>query len=99
MNPETKIQREIMKFLRDNKILVWRVSDNTNMAGFPDLLVCYRGRFVALEVKVEAGYSKPTLQQEKVMNDINTIGKGVARIVRSVADVEKILSEAPFVSY
>lgn len=99
MNPETKVQREIMKYLRDKKILVWRISDNTNMAGFPDLLVCYRGRFVALEVKVDAQYSKPTLQQEKVIADINTIGHGVARVVKSVEDVERILNEAPFVQY
>ena len=99
MNPETKVQREIMKYLRDKKILVWRISDNTNMSGFPDLLVCYKGRFVALEVKVDAEYSKPTLQQEKVINDINTIGHGVARVVKSVEDVERILNEAPFVQY
>lgn len=99
MNPETKIQREIMNYLRDNKILVWRISDTINMAGFPDLLVCYRGRFVALEVKVPSEYSKPTLQQEKIINDINTIGQGVARVVRSVSDVERVLNEAPFVQY
>ena len=99
MNPETKIQREIVEFLHKNKILVWRISDTTNMAGFPDLLVCYRGRFLALEVKIDKAYSKPTFQQEKVMADINNLGKGVARIVKSVKDVEKIISEPPFVSY
>lgn len=99
MNPETKVQNKIIDFLRSNKILVWRISETINMSGFPDLLVCYRGRFIALEVKVEADYSRPSLQQEKVMRDINEVGHGIARIVRSVEDVKRILEEPPFVQH
>lgn len=88
MNPETKIQNKIMDYLKSQSILVWRISDNFIMAGFPDLLVCYRGMFVALEVKTETGV--PTKQQEMIMDYINK-AEGCAKVVRSVEDVKKVL--------
>lgn len=91
MNPETKIQNKIMDYLKKNRILVWRISDNYIMAGFPDLLVCYQGKFIALEVKTPKGTA--TKQQEYVMQNINEQG-GIAEVVRSVEDVEKILNRA-----
>lgn len=88
MNPETKIQNDIVSYLKKNRILVWRISDPYLMAGFPDLLVCYQGRFVALEVKTDTG--RPTGQQEFIMKMINEQG-GIAKIVRSVEDVKNII--------
>lgn len=87
---ETKIQDEIIKFLKTNKVLHWRMSGASNMSGFPDLLVCYIGQFVAFEIKTPTG--KPTLQQEKVIDDIKKAG-GFAYIVQSVEDVEKYLEK------
>lgn len=90
MNPETRIQNSIIKYLKKRKALVWRISDNYLMAGFPDLLVCYRGKFIALEVKTDEG--SPSKQQEMIIDYINQ-AEGVARIVRSVQDTRKILDE------
>lgn len=92
MNPETRIQNKISNYLRQNGILYWRIHNNPSMTGFPDILVCYKGVFIGLEVKTETG--RPTLQQEKVMNDIELYGGGIARVVRSIEDVERILDEA-----
>lgn len=58
------------------------------MAGFPDLLVCYKGYFVSLEVKTDNG--KATEQQVITMDRINKSG-GCAGVVRSVYDVDLML--------
>lgn len=87
---ETLIQDDIIKFLKNKKILHWRMSGASNLSGFPDLLVCYYGLFVALEIKTPEG--KPTAQQEKVIQDIIDAG-GFAKIVTSVKDVDNYLQE------
>lgn len=58
-------------------------------AGIPDLIICYKGRFIALEVKVEK--NKPTLLQEITIRQILKAG-GWAKIVRNVDDVKELIS-------
>lgn len=86
---ETIIQEKIIAHLKEHKVLNWRMSGATNLSGFPDILVCYKGFFVGLEVKTDVG--TPTLQQAKVIQDIIQSG-GVAGLVTSVKDVEDLLS-------
>jgi len=57
-------------------------------AGLPDIIVCYRGRFVAFEVKAPSG--KPSKLQEITIAKIKA-AMGEACIVRSVGEVKKIL--------
>jgi hypothetical protein len=90
LNPETKIQNAIVDELNKRHILHWRISGSNNMAGFPDLLVCYRGRFVALEVKTPTG--SPTEQQSRVITSILIAG-GWAKVVRGWEDVEHLFDE------
>lgn len=59
-------------------------------AGIPDIIVCYKGRFVGLEAKV--GSNKPTRLQQATIEQIRKAG-GTAAVVRSVADVQTVLSE------
>jgi Holliday junction resolvase len=54
----------------------------------PDIICCYRGRFVAFEVKTATG--KPTKLQEHTIAKIKA-AKGEAFIVRSVQEVQQIL--------
>lgn len=86
---ETLIQDEIIQYLNDCRILHWRISNSQNMAGFPDILACYDGLFIGLEVKTPKG--KPTMQQMKVIEDIGKSG-GAAAIVKSVDDVRQFLA-------
>lgn len=85
---ETVIQDKIIDYLKEHHILHWRMSGASNMAGFPDLLLCVRGRFVALEIKTPVG--KPTLQQMKVIGDIAKAG-GIAHLVSDVFQVRDLL--------
>ncbi len=58
-------------------------------AGIPDIIVCYHGRFVALEAKV--GKNKPTSLQAATIKQIQKAG-GTAAVVYSLDDVKKILN-------
>jgi len=57
-------------------------------AGIPDLILCYKGRFIGLEVKTDEG--KPTKLQEATIRKIKACG-GIAVVVRSVAEVKAII--------
>jgi hypothetical protein len=57
-------------------------------AGIPDLIICYRGRFVALEVKQPSG--KLTKLQEMTLRKINGAG-GIAYKVTSPDEVREII--------
>ena len=59
-------------------------------AGIPDIIVCYKGRFIALEAKV--GRNKPTKLQAATIDQIKRAG-GTAAIVYSVEDVKAVMSE------
>ena len=59
-------------------------------SGIPDIIVCHRGRFIALEAKV--GKNQPTKLQAVTIEQIRKAG-GTAAVVRSVADVKTIISE------
>ena len=57
-------------------------------SGIPDLIVCYRGRFIAFEVKAVNG--KTTVLQTLTLRKIQKAG-GLAVVVRSVEDVKSII--------
>ena len=59
-------------------------------AGIPDVIICYRGRFVAFEVKTPSG--KLTKLQENTITKIKN-AKGQAFKVTSAAEVAAILNQ------
>ena len=59
-------------------------------AGIPDLIVCYKGRFLGLEAKV--GSNRPTKLQEHTIEQIQKAG-GTAVVVRSIDDVKRVIAE------
>jgi len=58
-------------------------------AGLPDIICCYRGRFVAFEVKAPSG--RLTKLQESTITKIKA-AKGEAFKVTSVDEVKEILN-------
>lgn len=60
-------------------------------AGIPDIICCYHGRFVGLEVKRPGG--KLTERQQRTIEKIRRAG-GIACRVESVADVKAALEQA-----
>jgi hypothetical protein len=57
-------------------------------AGIPDLIICYKGRFIAFEVKTEKG--KLTVLQALTIRQIQKAG-GTAAVVRSVDDARRVI--------
>jgi hypothetical protein len=89
---EATLQRSIVEYLRGRAhTYVLNVGGGASTAkGTPDLLVCHRGRFVALEVKRPDGAYGLTTPQEMRIAAIRRAG-GTAEVVTSIADVTALL--------
>ena len=61
------------------------------VSGVPDIICCYKGRFLGLEAKLPGG--RLTALQTRALEKINRAG-GIARRVESVEDVKEIIRQA-----
>jgi len=59
-------------------------------AGIPDIIICFKGRFIALEVKAKG--RKTTVLQQITINRINKAG-GTAVVVYSLEEVKELLKK------
>ena len=60
-------------------------------SGVPDIICCYKGRFLGLEAKLPGG--RLTALQKQALEKINRAG-GIARRVESVDDVKAVIAQA-----
>lgn len=88
---EQTIQAKIKKYLESQGAYVVKVV-RANRAGVPDILVCLRGKFVALEVKTPKTKGNVSELQDFNLRKISEAG-GFSYVVTSVEDVKKILFE------
>lgn len=86
---EKDLQSQIIQYLRSNGAYVCKVNI-ASKNGVPDLLVCWFGRFVGIEVKV--GRNKPTALQEINLRRINQAG-GWSLVARSLEDVKNFVQQ------
>jgi hypothetical protein len=83
--PEALLTRSIRQLLNSVGVFHWK-----NFGGFmgakgvPDILGCYRGRLLGIEVKTPTGKISP--DQQGFIDSINRAG-GVAFVARSLEDV------------
>jgi len=68
MNKETRIQRKIQNYLNEKRIFHFRVNADTNTVGIPDIIACYKGYFIGIEVKTPEGHA--TNIQDKIGQEI-----------------------------
>lgn len=87
---ETQLVEAIKKYLKTvPELFHWKEHGGQfGTAGIPDIIVCYRGRFLAFEVKTQRG--KPSVLQTATIRQIIRAG-GIATIVRSVGEVREII--------
>jgi hypothetical protein len=87
---EKEITAAIMRYLKTVPgCFAWKEHGGMyGTAGLPDVIVCYRGRFIAFEVKIPSG--KLTKLQETTITKIRD-AKGEAFKVTSVEEVREIL--------
>lgn len=87
---ESTIQRHIIAYLRAQGCYVFKVVGSPlQQRGTPDLLVCYQGRFLALEIKVP-GMGLEAMQAHEMVKVRQAGGRGV--MVSSVEDTVSLLA-------
>ena len=80
MTPEKKVKNAVVKILKlyKNLYYLYPVMGGYGAAGIPDIVVCYRGYFIAVECK--AGKGKTTALQDKNLKQIRD-AEGIAIVV------------------
>ena len=87
--PEGQLKQEIRKYLTGIGAFWSNVQGGPgSKPGDPDIVVCYKGRYIGLEAKSPVGVQSPI--QKRRMEEIRVAG-GIYGLVRSVEDVKEIL--------
>jgi hypothetical protein len=88
---EKEITKDIRRFLTIRNIFNWKVWQGLgSIKGVPDIIACYKGRMIAIEVKGQKGKLSP--HQELFMDNLKQAG-AICFVARSVDDVIKNLKE------
>lgn len=93
MTPEGKVKKKVKEYLQS--IGAWYympVSNGMGRSGCPDILVCYKGLFMAFETKSPGKIKNVTPNQEREINAI-TSANGLARVVDDVEQVKEYIRE------
>jgi len=92
MTPEGKVKKKVKEYLQS--IGAWYympVSNGMGRVGCPDILVCYKGLFMAFETKAPGKIKNVTANQERELADIQS-AYGLALVVDDVKQVEDAIS-------
>lgn len=91
---EKTIVNSILKWLKAQpECFAWKEHGGQyGMAGIPDIICCYQGQFLALEVK-QPGNKATKLQLETIHRIIEA--KGQAYVVYSLDEVKQLLRARP----
>lgn len=86
---EKQIENQIKQYLKLKDIWYFKIwGGGYQTAGIPDIIACYNGKFIAIEVKNEIG--KTTTLQELNLKHISQCG-GISIVARSLSDVKKVI--------
>ena len=94
MTPEAKVKKKVTEILkRYDAYYFFPATGGYGKSGIPDIICCYKGRFIAIECK--AGKNEPTALQWKNLQAIQD-AKGIALVINehNVDDVEYALTYA-----
>jgi len=86
---ERAIQTKIIKNLESQGCYVIKTIA-CSKAGVPDIIACYKGTFIAIEVKTSTGVvSKLQYAHIRLINN----AKGYAIVAKNLADAERLLDK------
>ena len=88
MKLENKIQKEVIDYLKKNRIYHFRFQAQVNLNCIPDIIALYKGYMLGIELKKEDG--KPTDLQLKKIQAINENG-GIGVIIKSVSQLDSLI--------
>ncbi len=96
MTPEGWVKKQIKEFLNSHpeKPFWMNIIGGNPMqrGGVPDMLICYRGRFIAVEAKRADGKGRLSEAQKVVIAEILHAG-GYAFVAKTVDDVKNCFDE------
>jgi len=79
VTPEKKIKEKVKTILKKlNAYYCMPATGGYGASGVPDILACYKGKFIGIETK--ANGNKPTALQQKHLRDISITG-GVSLVI------------------
>ena len=85
MTPEAKVKKQVVAVLKEHgAYYFYPVTGGYGRSGVPDIVACWRGRFIGIECK--AGDNTTTPLQEKNLREIKDCG-GIALVITE-KDVE-----------
>ncbi len=87
---EKQLVNKIKKLLKEKGAWVTKTHGSSFSSGLPDLVACYKGRMLGLEVKLPTTLDTVSARQSAILHQIYEAG-GIARVVSSVEEVDKIL--------
>ena len=93
MTPEGKVKKKVKEYLKE--IGAWYympVSNGMGRVGCPDILVCYKGLFMAFETKAPGKIKNVTANQEREIRDISS-ANGLALVVDDVEQVKEAIND------
>lgn len=93
MTPERKVKAKVIAIVKKmGGYYCMPVTGGFGNSGVPDILVCYKGRFIGIECK--AGKGKLTALQQHNINAIELSG-GLALVVNesNVDEVQQLIEE------
>ena len=92
MKNESQLVSQIKNYLKTKGAYCEKIfGGGFQSAGIPDIIACYRGYFVAIEVKSPTGKGRASDIQKLKIRAIREAG-GVAVITDNIEDVERVLN-------
>ena len=92
MTPEGKVKEAVKRQLKAMGAWYFMpVSNGMGQVGIPDIIICYRGLFIAIETKAPGKRSNVTENQKRVMEAIRT-AEGFAWVVDDPADIPMLFN-------
>ena len=91
MTPEGKVKKKVKEYLKS--IGAWYympVSNGMGRVGCPDILVCYKGLFLAFETKAPGKIANVTANQQRELDGILRVN-GSAHVVDDVEQVKAVI--------
>ena len=80
LTPERKVKQQVVALLKEEgAYYFFPAANGLGRSGIPDIIVCHRGRFVAIECK--AGNGQTTALQKRELKRIGEAG-GAALVIR-----------------
>jgi Holliday junction resolvase len=92
MTPEGRVKKAVKKLLDTHGVYYYMpVQNGMGIVGVPDIIACWRGKFLAIETKAPGRKHTVTANQKMQLEKIAASG-GIAVVVDDPADIEKLLT-------